>query len=169
MVKRLLGLVYKIVFFIENRYLKFRYYEYRMKYDIADEFRFNGHGIRFYGEGNISIGEKSYIGSYSLVQCAEGSTISIGSKCKISHNVRMYTTSSDPDQDFTSHNISTYNKNITIADGVWIGANVFISPGITIGKNSVIGANSVVTKDAEPHSIYAGVPAKKIRDKGVIK
>ena len=33
-----------------------------------------------------------------------------------------------------------------------------------IGKNSIIGAGSVVLDDVEPDSVYAGVPAKKIRD-----
>ena len=52
---------------------------------------------------------------------------------------------------------------IKIEDNVWIGANVTILPGITVGTHSVIGAGSVVTKDVEPFSIYAGVPARKIR------
>ncbi len=54
--------------------------------------------------------------------------------------------------------------NIYIEDEVWIGANVTILPGITIGKCAVIGAGSVVTKNVEPYGVYAGVPARKIRD-----
>lgn len=38
-----------------------------------------------------------------------------------------------------------------------------ILPNVRIGRGSVVGAGSVVTKDIEPYSIYAGVPAKKIR------
>lgn len=53
---------------------------------------------------------------------------------------------------------------ITIGDNVWIGANSVILSGINIGENSVIGAGSVVTKDVELNGIYAGVPAKKIKD-----
>ena len=33
----------------------------------------------------------------------------------------------------------------------------------SIGEGSVIGACSLVTKDIEPYSIYAGIPARKIR------
>jgi len=55
------------------------------------------------------------------------------------------------------------NDKIIIENDVWIGANVTIFPGIKIGKCSVIGAGSVVIKDIEPYSIYAGVPAKRIR------
>lgn len=58
----------------------------------------------------------------------------------------------------------TTNDSIVVNDDVWIGANVTILLGITIGKCSVIGAGSVVTKDVEPYSIYAGVPARRMRD-----
>ena len=36
---------------------------------------------------------------------------------------------------------------------------------ITIGEGSIIGAGSIVTKDVEPYSIVAGVPAKYIKDR----
>ncbi len=55
---------------------------------------------------------------------------------------------------------------VIIEDEVWLGAGVIILPGVRIGRCSVIGAGSVVTKDVEPYSIYAGVPAKKIRGLG---
>ena len=58
----------------------------------------------------------------------------------------------------------TRKDKIVIEDEVWIGANVTILPGITIGTCSVIGAGSVVTKDVDPFCIYAGIPAKKIRE-----
>ena len=60
--------------------------------------------------------------------------------------------------------VLTKDETIHIEDEAWIGANVTILPGVTIGRCSVIGAGSVVSKDVEPYSIYAGVPARKIRD-----
>lgn len=52
-----------------------------------------------------------------------------------------------------------------------IGENVFVGMGSTIvtgmeyiGDNSIIGAGAVVLKDVEENSVYAGVPARKIRD-----
>lgn len=50
-----------------------------------------------------------------------------------------------------------------IEDDVWIGAGSIILKGIKISKGAVIAAGSVVTKDVEPYSIYAGVPAKMIK------
>jgi len=34
--------------------------------------------------------------------------------------------------------------------------------GVTIADGCVIGAGAVVTKDTEPYSVNAGVPARKI-------
>lgn len=58
----------------------------------------------------------------------------------------------------------TKEDRIIIEDEVWIGANVVILPGVKVGKCSIIGAGAIVNKDIEPYSIYAGIPAKKIRD-----
>jgi len=58
----------------------------------------------------------------------------------------------------------TINGRIIVEDEVWIGANVTILPNVRIGRCSVIGAGSLVINNVEPYSIYAGVPARKIRD-----
>lgn len=51
---------------------------------------------------------------------------------------------------------------VIFEDFVNTGANITILPGITLGEGSVIGACALVTKDTEPWTIYAGVPAKPI-------
>ena len=48
---------------------------------------------------------------------------------------------------------------------MWIGQNVIIKQGINIGTGSIIGMGSIVTKDIPPYSIYAGNPAKLIRER----
>ncbi|WP_241535928.1 acyltransferase [Indiicoccus explosivorum] len=54
---------------------------------------------------------------------------------------------------------------VVIEEDVWVGANVIILKGVTIGRGSVIAAGSIVTKNVEPYSIYAGVPARKIKER----
>ncbi|MHB1537981.1 MAG: acyltransferase [Solirubrobacteraceae bacterium] len=51
----------------------------------------------------------------------------------------------------------------SIGENCWLGANVVVGSGVSIGQRCVIGANSVVTKDIEPFTIAAGVPAKPLR------
>lgn len=56
----------------------------------------------------------------------------------------------------------------TIHDNVLIGINAVILDDAVIESNTVIAAGSVVTKGTrvESGSVYAGVPAKKVKDIG---
>jgi maltose O-acetyltransferase len=156
MINKILGFIYGKM---RTAYYERRYNEFRRIYKIDSNFGFHGTDIRIYGEGTIALGNNSYMGT-------KGQKIIIGDNCAISHNVRMYTSSADPDQDFNlnRNNVGKVGD-IIIGNGVWIGANVFINPGIAIGNNAVIGANSVVTKDVPEFAIFGGVPAKLIRYK----
>lgn len=51
---------------------------------------------------------------------------------------------------------------IEVMDNVFIGSNSVILYNTRIGPNVVIASGSVVTKDCEPNSVYAGVPARRI-------
>ncbi|WP_026888983.1 DapH/DapD/GlmU-related protein [Clostridium beijerinckii] len=55
-------------------------------------------------------------------------------------------------------------RSVKIKRNVWLGAGVTVCPGVTIGENSVVGAGSVVTKDVPDNTVYAGVPAKFIKN-----
>lgn len=54
-------------------------------------------------------------------------------------------------------------KRTIIGNDVWIGTRCIIKQGVKIGHGAIIGAGAVVTKDVEPYSIVAGVPAKHLR------
>lgn len=55
-------------------------------------------------------------------------------------------------------------KPIVIGDYVFIGANCTILKGITIGSKSIIGAGSVVSTNIPEGEIWAGNPARFIRN-----
>lgn len=141
------------------------YKGYRSQYDIDCTFRFNGAGIQLYGDGRITLGEDSYLGELSTIQAASGLTVTVGRRCSISHNVRIYSASAVADADFRTGPAASIEGSVNIEDGVWIGANTYIGPGITIGANAVVGANSVVTHSVPPCEIWGGVPARLIRRK----
>ena len=57
-----------------------------------------------------------------------------------------------------------YISTVKIKNNVFIGAKYIILKGVTIGENSVVGAGSVVTKSIPANQIWAGNPAKFIRN-----
>ena len=95
-------------------------------------------------------------------------SISIGSNVKIGGGVKIY------DTDF--HSLDTrirvskediLNKvtaPVLVKDNVFIGAFSIILKGVTIGENSIIGAGSIVSKNIPDNQIWAGNPAKFIRE-----
>lgn len=57
------------------------------------------------------------------------------------------------------------NGTTVVGDDVWIGANAIIMSGVKIGRGCIVAAGSVVTKDIPECEIWAGVPAKKVRNR----
>jgi 2,3,4,5-tetrahydropyridine-2,6-dicarboxylate N-acetyltransferase len=52
---------------------------------------------------------------------------------------------------------------VIIEDNVLIGANAVILEGVRVGAGSVVAAGSVVTRDVEPDTVVAGIPARPIK------
>ncbi len=55
------------------------------------------------------------------------------------------------------------SRSVRIGNDVWIGDGAMILGGHSIGDGAVIAAGAVVTKDIEPYTIAAGVPARPVR------
>lgn len=115
---------------------------------------------------NVSIGHHVYINrGCNLI--TTGSEIEIGDYIMIGPNTTFVAQNRDI-SDYSKpmiFNNKYLKKKIIIENDVWIGANVTILPGVTVRKGAVVGAGSVVTKDVDSYSIFAGVPAKKLRDR----
>ncbi len=150
-------IIAKITFKIIDISFQSRYQGYRDKYDLSQSFKFNENNIQLYGEGEIHIGDNTYISSFTTIQAYKECKVIIGNNCSISHNVKIYTMNRNPvDIIEAKSNISLKTGDVIIGNNCWIGANVFIKEGVSIASNCVVGANSVVTKDISANSIYAG-------------
>lgn len=58
----------------------------------------------------------------------------------------------------------TMSTGTLIRKGAFIGTAAVLGPNITIGEKTIIGANSYVGRSCDDRCIYAGTPAKKIRE-----
>lgn len=108
-------------------------------------------------QSRVSIGARSRVQSHAFI-CE---LVSIGEDCFISHGVMFV------NDLFATGGPARGNqqlwKSTTLGNKVSVGTNATILP-VKICNNVVIGAGSVVTKDINEPGIYAGNPAKKIRN-----
>lgn len=137
--------------------------------------------IRLRKNCELTIGDFSYIGEGSLLDCEKGGKIEIGrntllfkhvfvvarDSIKIGDNCLIAEFSSIRDSDHSFANLTIpiaqqgFNSaGIFISEDVWIGKGAVVLKGVRVGKHTIIGANSVVTKDIPSMSIAVGVPAK---------
>lgn len=114
-------------------------------------------------EGNhVKIGKGSWINRECYFDC-ENARITIGENCGVGMQV-LFCTSTHIIGDEIKRASQNIQRPIEIGDGCWIGARSIILPGVKIGHGSIIAAGSVVTDYCESNSLYAGVPAKKIKN-----
>jgi acetyltransferase-like isoleucine patch superfamily enzyme len=104
----------------------------------------------------VKIGKNTRIQSHTFI-CE---LVTIGKNCFIGHGVMFV---NDLFKEGKPAGNPKLWKETIIEDNVSIGSNATILP-VKICSNVVIGAGSVVTKDITESGIYAGNPAKKIRD-----
>lgn len=118
---------------------------------------------------NVFLGEGTYANIGMVVVNDPDTPVRIGDHVSIAPNC-LIVACSGANNGATINDIPyvrdilTKKAPVTIEDEVWLGAGVIILPGVTVRHHCVIGAGCVVTKSTEPYGVYAGIPAKRIRD-----
>ena len=112
---------------------------------------------------NIRIGSCSHINHYCCIWASPNAKISIGDNGLMGPGVKIFSSNHGIERNTPMREQSYIEKDVTIGDDVWIGANCVIVAGITIGNGAMIAAGSVVTKDIPEYAIAGGVPAKVLR------
>ncbi len=107
----------------------------------------------------IKIGCGSVVGNDAILDGRLG--IEIGCNVNLSSGVWIWTVQ----HDHQSKDFKDVGGAVRIGDRAWISCRVVILPGVCVGEGAVVAAGAVVTKDVEPFSVVAGVPAKKIGDR----
>jgi acetyltransferase-like isoleucine patch superfamily enzyme len=142
-----------------------------------------GDDVKIYSFVNAygcEIGDESRIGAFVEIQKG----VKIGKRCKVSSHSFLCEGVTVEDNVFIGHGVMFTNDKypratnpdgssqteadwavvpIIIKQGASIGSNATILAGVTVGENAVVGAGSVVTKDVDPDTVVAGVPARYLR------
>ena len=115
----------------------------------------------FFFSNQIEFGEWVWINHRAYFDTRDW--IRIGDRVGFGMEVMVLTSTHEPgDHDNRRGPYTT--APVSIGAGSWIGARATIMPGVTIGEGVTVAAGAVVTRDCEPDGLYAGVPAKRVKD-----
>ncbi len=95
---------------------------------------------------SIRLGNKVNIQDGAIIHCTyQKASVTIGNNVSVGHRAIVH--------------------GCTIHDNVLIGMGAIIMDHAVIGENSIIAAGAIVLENTqvEPGSIYAGIPAKKVK------
>ena len=96
---------------------------------------------------SIRMGNRVNVQDGAVLHCTfEKTTVRIGNNVSIGHNAIVH--------------------GCVIDNNVLVGMGAIVMDNVRVGSNSIIAAGAVVLENTviEPGSIYAGVPAKKVKD-----
>ena len=117
-------------------------------------------GCFFFG-ARVHLGDWTYVNHGCYFDARD--EIVLGDRCALGMQVLLCTSSHAPGD--ASRRAGEYESSpIVVGDGTWIGARAVVLPGVSIGPGCVVGAGAVVTGDLDAHGLYAGVPARRVRD-----
>lgn len=121
------------------------------------------------GAGGIKIGNYVHIASYSALFGKFG--IEIGDYVNISSKVNIFSTSDDYSGEYMAgplvdqQYIHDIGKKVIIEKHVIIGSGSTLLPGAVLHQGVAVGAMSLVKKELEAFRIYAGIPARYIKER----
>jgi len=108
---------------------------------------------------NATIGKFANIASYTRIGPTDH-PLHTASLHHFLYRSTDYWDDAEFDQDFFDHRMS---RRAVIGHDTWLGHNCIIKPEVTVGDGAVVASGAVVTKDVEPYTIVAGMPAKPMR------
>jgi acetyltransferase-like isoleucine patch superfamily enzyme len=108
--------------------------------------------------GPVTVGSRTHIGTGACIFGEGGVTIEAG--VSVSPGVKVYTrTDCNPQDDDGSEHFP-----VVLKEKSMIGTNSVVLPGTVVGTRTVVGALSLARGKLLDGWLYAGVPAKPIRN-----
>lgn len=120
--------------------------------------------------GNVEMGDDCSIW-YGAVLRGDVHYIKLGNNVNVQDNATVHATFEKSPTNIGNNVSIAHNAVVhgcTIEDNVLIGMNAVVLDNAVVESNSIVAAGSVVTKGTrvESGSVYAGIPAKKVKDIG---
>ena len=123
------------------------------KYPEIEEGKLTKYNWLVQHKDKLKLGYKTDIGAFTYINAKNGVIIEdyvqIGSHCSI----------------YSVSTIDEKEGKVVLKRNCKIGSHSVIMPGVTIGENAIVGACSFVNRDVPDNEIWAGCPAKPIKQK----
>jgi len=117
--------------------------------------------VKIYGVGKLTVGDDVWIGSGTWLNVS--AKVILGSHIDVAPQVYIGTGTHPIDVKGLHSAGNGQNFDITIEDGVWLGARSMVMPNVTIGKKAILGAGAVAINNIACNTIAVGMPAKSIK------
>jgi putative colanic acid biosynthesis acetyltransferase WcaF len=116
-------------------------------------------GVNIKYPWRLNIGDYSWIGEDVWIDNL--GEVEIGSHCCLSQGCMLLC----GNHHYGKSSFNLMVGDITLEDGVWVGAKAIVCPGAICKSHSVLTAGSVGSGELEAYCVYTGNPAQKIRER----
>jgi len=99
------------------------------------------------------------------VDCYNVAPISIGAFATVSQDAYLCAAT----HDYNDPDFRLYSLPINIGDHAWVCARAVVQPGVTMHEGSVLALGAIATRDLNPWTVYAGVPARALKNRAITK
>lgn len=65
--------------------------------------------------------------------------------------------------DYTDPGFPMVSAPIVVGRYAWIGARATVQSGVTVGEGAILGLGAIATRDLDPWTVYAGIPARAVK------
>lgn len=115
-----------------------------------------GHA-RIWAPWNLTCDELAMIADEAIIY--NPSRIRLGSHAIVSQQAYLCSAT----HDYEDPRFPLISFPISIGSYAWICARATVQPGVSVGDGAVLGLGAIATKDLEPWTVYAGIPARKVK------
>jgi len=116
-------------------------------------------GIKVKFPWYLTIGDHCWIGEDVWIDNL--TDVTIGSHVCLSQAAYLCT----GNHDWTTRNMKLFARPIVLQDGCWVGAKAVLCPGVVVSAGAILGAGGVAAKDIPRFQVWAGNPARYVRDR----